>query len=91
MSKYNAFREELLSDPEVLKAYEEHKAEYAVAKALIQVRIASKMTQSDVAKKMKTSQSHVARLESGEHFPTIQSIFKYAQAVNKKIVLTIRP
>jgi DNA-binding XRE family transcriptional regulator len=91
MIDYKSFREKLLSDPEVLKEYEEHKAEYEVARALIKARIASKMTQADVAKKMHTSQSQIARLESGDHLPSIHSIHKYAQAVNRKIVLSIVP
>ena len=91
MIDYESFREKLLSDPEVLKEYEEHKAEYEVAKALIKARLASKMTQVDVAKKMHTSQSQVARLESGDHLPSIHSIYKYAHAINRKIVLNITP
>jgi DNA-binding XRE family transcriptional regulator len=91
MIDYEIFREKLLADPEVLKEYEEHKAEYEVAKALIKARLASKMTQADVAKRMHTSQSQIARLESGDHLPSIHSIYKYAQAVNRKITLNIAP
>lgn len=47
MIDYESFRKKLLSDPEVLREYEEHKAEYEVARALIKARLASKMTLAD--------------------------------------------
>lgn len=91
MTDYETFRKKLLSDPEVLKEYEAHKAEFEVAMALIKARLAAKMTQLDVAIRMRTSQAQVARLESGQHFPSMSSIHKYAQAVNRKINLSINP
>ncbi|MGV8948896.1 MAG: helix-turn-helix domain-containing protein [Candidatus Paracaedibacter sp.] len=91
MKDYKILREELLSDSEVLKEYQAHRPEYEVAKALIKARIASNMTQVDVARRMQTSQAQIARLESGEHLPSIHSIYKYAQAVNRKISLSIAP
>jgi len=91
MTDYETFRKKLLSDPEVLKEYEAHKAEFEVAMALIKARLAAKMTQADVARRMHTSQAQIARLESGQHFPSISSIHKYAQAVNRKINLSINP
>ena len=91
MTDYGTFRKKLLSDPEVLKEYEAHKAEFEVAMALIKARLAAKMTQLDVARKMRTSQAQIARLESGQHFPSMSSIHKYAQAVNRKINLSINP
>ena len=91
MTDYETFRKKLLSDPEVLKEYEAHKAEFEVAMALIKARLAAKLTQLDVAIRMRTSQAQVARLESGQHFPSMSSIHKYAQAVNRKINLSINP
>lgn len=91
MTDYETFRKKLLSDPEVLKEYEAHKAEFEIAMALIKARLAAKMTQMDVARRMHTSQAQIARLESGQHFPSMTSIHKYAQAVNRKINLSINP
>jgi len=91
MAVYKTFWKKLLSDPEVLKVYEAHKAEFEAAMALIKARLAAKMTQLDVARRMRTSQAQIARLESGQHFPSMNSIHKYAQAVNRKINLSINP
>ncbi|AAL03287.1 hypothetical protein [Rickettsia conorii] len=51
MKNFDEFKKELLSNPEVKKAYEERKMEFEIASTLIKVRLASNMTQADVAKK----------------------------------------
>jgi DNA-binding XRE family transcriptional regulator len=89
--KFEDFKKKLLKDPEVLKAYEGSKREFEVAEALISARIKAKMTQVEVAKRMNTTQSAIARLESGNHLPSLHTLFKYAHAINRKIDLHIEP
>ena len=91
MIKFDSIRKKLLADPEVVKEYEAHKTEFAVACALIKARIDAKMTQAEVAEKMHTSQSQIARLESGSHYPSLQTIHKYARAINHTILIEIKP
>ena len=91
MINYPDFKNKLLANPEVKEEYEQCKAEFDVARALIKARIAAQMTQRDVATKMLTSQTHIARMESGQHLPTLQSIAKYAHAVNQKITIELHP
>jgi transcriptional regulator with XRE-family HTH domain len=49
------------------------------------------MTQDQVAQKMHTTQSVIARLESGKNSPSLQTIHKYATAVKKVINLCVHP
>jgi transcriptional regulator with XRE-family HTH domain len=84
-------KNKLLSDPKVKKAYDEMNPDFIIAAALINARVKAKLTQAEVAKKMGTTQSVVARLESGHHHPSLKSIQKYAHAINRKISLEIRP
>lgn len=91
MIKYDELKAKLLSDPEVQKEYDAAKLEYEIAHALIEARIKAKMSQAQVAEKMNTTQSAIARLESGKRFPTLQTIRKYAIAVNKVINLHVMP
>lgn len=91
MTKFEDFKKKLLKDPDVLKAYEESRPEFEIAEALIAARLKSKMTQEEVAEKMNTTQSVIARLESGRHLPSLQTLFKYAHAINRKIDLHIEP
>ena len=91
MINYHDFKKKLLQNPKVKEEYENHKAEFEIAKALLRARQASHMTQIDVAKKMSTSQTHIARMESGQHLPTLQSICRYAHAVNQTIKIELNP
>ncbi|MCC8467722.1 MAG: helix-turn-helix transcriptional regulator [Rickettsia endosymbiont of Eriopis connexa] len=91
MKNFDAFKKELLSNPEVRKAYEGRKMEFEIASTLIKARLASNMTQAEVAKKMSTSQAQIARMESGHHIPNFLSLQQYAKAVNQKINLLITP
>ena len=84
-----AFRERLLSDPEVKAAYDAIVTEYAILDEILSARRAAGLTQAQVAERMGTKASAVARLESalvsGKHSPSIDTLRKYAAAVGKKL------
>ncbi len=81
--------EELLSDREYKMAYAELGEEFTVAKALIQARSSANLTQKEVAERMGTTQSVVARMESGKPLPSLRSVIRYAAAVNSRIDLRL--
>ena len=80
---------ELLNDPGYKKAYAELEEEFLIAKALIEARKSAKLTQKQVADRMGTTQSVVARMESGKPLPSLKSVARYAAAVNSKIELKL--
>ena len=49
------------------------------------------MTQVDVAKAMTTTQSVIARLESGRAIPTIKTIDRFARAVGMTFEVRLTP
>ena len=63
--------------------------EFAVARTLIAARMAANLTQGDVARRMRTSQSAVARMESGRTLPSTSSLLKYAKAVGRKLAIAL--
>lgn len=52
---------------------------------LAAARRAARMTQADVASRMRTSISAVARLERGEMNPTVATLQRFASAIGKRI------
>ena len=88
---YGTLRQTLMADPEVKAAYDAMANEFALAKALIAARGAADLTQKDVAERMRTTQSAVARMESGRHAPSMASLKRYATAVGHTITLEIHP
>jgi len=69
----------LLSDPETRAAYDEQAPEYAIARELIGARIRAGLTQDEAAKRMQTTQSTIARLESGRKMPSMRTLSRYAK------------
>lgn len=69
-----------IKDPEYKTAYDSLEDEFILAKELIAARTKAKLTQKQLAQRMKTSQSAIARLESGESNPSISLLKRYAAA-----------
>lgn len=85
MSKWEDLEKELLSDPKVRKEYDRLAPRYEVISDLIAARIKRGMTQKDVAEKMGTRQSAIARLESGNVNPSLEFLQKIAQVMGYKL------
>lgn len=79
------FRKELLADPAVRAAYDELAPEYEVARAIIRARSRSGLTQAQLAERMHTSQSYVARLESGRTLPNLKTLQRVGEATGTRI------
>jgi len=84
-----AFREQLLSNPAVKADYDANITTYAILDEILSARREAGLTQAQVAERMGTKASAVARLESalvsGKHSPSIDTLRKYAAAVGKKL------
>ncbi|HEY4115269.1 MAG TPA: helix-turn-helix transcriptional regulator [Rhizomicrobium sp.] len=77
-----------LKDPKFKAEYDRLEPEFALARELIGARVKAKLTQAQVARRMGTSQSAVARLESGRT-PSLASLRKYANAVGRKVEIKL--
>ena len=85
MSTLAELLEKNMKDPEFAAAYAEADAEYSVIEAMLAARIAAGLTQAEVAARAGTTQSAIARLESGSVSPSIETLRKYAKAVGKRL------
>ena len=73
-------REALLRDPDVKAQYDAMAPEYLVARAIIGARAQCGQTQAELAERMGTQQSYIARLESGTTLPSMRTFFRVAEA-----------
>lgn len=72
---------------EYQRAYAEEKARLELAWSIRTSREAKKMTQAAVAKKADMPQSVIARLESGSHSVSVDTLSKVAHALGKQVEL----
>jgi predicted transcriptional regulator len=89
MKKFETLKKKMLADPAVRKAYDELAPEYEIARELIKARSRAGLTQSDVAKRMGTTQSVVARMESGSSLPSMSSLVRYAKVTGSRTVVKL--
>ncbi len=76
-------------DPEYMKEYDALEEEFALANALIRAR--ADLSQAELAKRMNTSQSAIARLESGRSRPSTRTLRKFAEATGMKLRFVFEP
>ena len=76
------------SDPELLAERASLRSQYEFRRALIGARLAAGLTQAQVASRMNTTQSAVARLESGETLPRVETLCKLAAVLGVDFEIT---
>lgn len=78
-----------LADPEVKAAYDALEPEYKLIAELLRARKKSGLTQAQVATRMGTTNTVVARLEAGggrkRHSPSLATLRRYAKAVGRQL------
>lgn len=85
MSDYREYLEEQLKDPEFREIWEADEAEFQVRKAIIEARIATGLTQQQVAEAAGMNQRAISRIEMGNTNPTVRTLGKLARGFGKKL------
>lgn len=91
MSTLKQFKRHALARPEVKAAYDASADEFAFLDEVLRARAESGLTQADVAARIGTTQSAIARLESAEpkHSPSIATLQRYAKALGYTVELRL--
>ena len=91
MTSLAKLRQKLLTDPEVRTEYDRLGPIFAIVGEMTDARLAAGPTQADIAARMGTSQSVVARLENARHMPTFDMVARYAAAIGRRIDIHLVP
>lgn len=78
-------------DPEYMAAYDALEDEFALASLIIGARAHANISQAELAERMNTSQSAIARLESGRFRPSTRTLEKLAAATGMKLRIVLEP
>ena len=86
-STLKQFKARALARPDVRKAYDELAEEFSFIDEVLKARAASGYTQAELAARVGTTQSAIARLESGtaKHSPSIVTLQRYARAMGYRV------
>jgi predicted transcriptional regulator len=81
MKTLSQVKTRLLKDKATREAYVALEDEFSIAHELIAARVKAGFTQSEVAERMGTTQSVIARMESGRTLPSLRTLSRYAHAI----------
>lgn len=85
------FRARALAKPGVKEAYEALDEEFAFLDEVLKARAEAGLTQAELAERIGTTQSAIARLESAtpKHSPSIATLQKYAKALGYRVQIRL--
>ena len=83
------FKARMLTNPEVQREYDALEAEFEIAAELIRARARAGLSQAELAERVGTSQSAIARLESGRTLPSAKTLLRFAEATGSKVELRL--
>ena len=83
--------EEHLRDPDFRREWNRTALAHAVALKMLTYRTEQGLSQRALAQKLGMTQPQVARMELGEHNPTIDTLARLAQALDVEFVIDVRP
>lgn len=83
-------KKELLKDPKVAQEYKKLEPRYQIISELIRTRIKKGLSQDELAKRIGTKQSAIARVEAGNTNPSIEFLEKITKAMDSKLEIRVK-
>jgi len=80
-----------MNDRAFATAWQEAEEEFSIAREVIRARIAAGLSQQELAERLHTTQSVIARLESGAHAPSVSTLKRVAEATHSKLRIELVP
>src|SRR5438477_1972636 len=91
MARISEMHKKWMKQPKYRQAYEALEEEFALASAVLDARRRAGLTQSELARKMGTTQPVVARLESGRGRPSMRTLERLAKATGSRLLIRFEP
>lgn len=82
--QFDKLKARLLANPKVKAEYDALAPEFEIAAELVKARLRAGLSQFELAERMGTSQSTIARLESGQTLPSTKTLLRFAKATGSK-------
>jgi transcriptional regulator with XRE-family HTH domain len=91
VTKISALHRRWSKDADYREAYDALGEEFDLVRALIEARTAAGLSEAQLARRMKTSQSYIARLESGKVRPSTDALERFAHATRTRLRIVFEP
>ncbi|MGB8841868.1 MAG: helix-turn-helix transcriptional regulator [Aliidongia sp.] len=87
MTRIADLHDRWLDEPAYQDAHAASEGEFTLARELIAARVCAGLTQEQLAQRMGTKQSVIARLESGRRMPGVRTLERFAAATGTRLVV----
>ena len=91
MTLISELKEQWMQNPAFKAEYDALEDEFSLARELIEARTRAGLSQAELAQRMGTTQSAIARLESGKAPPSMRTIARIAAATGSRAVVRLAP
>jgi transcriptional regulator with XRE-family HTH domain len=91
MTKIKDLHKKWMKDPAYRREYDSLEDEFALAMEVAKARSRAGLSQAELARRMKTTQSTVARLESGRGRPSTRTLNRFANATGHRLKISFEP
>ena len=91
MTRIKDLHKAWLKEPNYRREYDLLEEEFALAAAVAKARQRAGLSQAELARRMKTTQSTVARLESGRGRPSTRTLTRFAKATGHRLKISFEP
>ena len=88
-TNFTTWHNKQLENPSYKKEFDALTVEFDLIRQIIKRRMESDMTQVDLAKKMRSDQAIISRLESGNYNPSIKFLKRLAHALGTKLKVSL--
>jgi transcriptional regulator with XRE-family HTH domain len=91
MTRIKDLHKAWMKDPHYRKEYDALEEEFALAAEVAKARSRAGLSQAELARRMKTTQSTIARLESGRGMPSTRTLDRFAKATGHRVRISFEP
>jgi transcriptional regulator with XRE-family HTH domain len=91
MTKIKDLHKTWSKDSAYRREYDALEEEFTVMAAIAKARRRAGLSQAELARRMKTTQSTVARLESGRGQPSTRTLVRFAKATGHRLKISFQP
>jgi DNA-binding XRE family transcriptional regulator len=89
MTRISDLKKKLMENPAFRDEYEKADGEFQLVEELVRARTKANLSQAELARKIGTTQSAIARLEGGGVSPSIATLRRYAEATGAKLEINL--
>lgn len=91
MTKLRDLHKKWMKDSAYRREYDALEEEFALILEVAKARRRSGLSQAELARRMNTTQSTIARLESGRGLPSTRTLGRFAKATGHRLKISFEP